>query len=481
MIQQGSSPRESSASPTGPQQPLPSERRGGLTPVSLFLVLLLCYVLIQVQFVLIIVLMAIVLATLIEGPLQRLERRGIPRGLGILSIYATFIGALILFIVLIAPFIGDQARTFQEEAPQQLQSLQDTWEASDNPLLSGPGADLLERGIDLFENPPEPQEDTAFNVLGQTVSGIVGIFATLAVTFYYLMEKRLLRRIVLSELSAPTQERVSRIWDLAEQKVGGWLRGQLTLCLIIGTTATVGYGIMGVRFWPVLGLWAGITEIIPILGPWLGGIPAVIIALTSSWQQGIMVAAFILVLQFMENSVLVPRVMKGAVGLTPLTVFIAVTAGTEFYGPVGAILAIPLAAFIQVVVTEYLRGRREAMQVETEAARPTWRWMREQLTMATQGHGGRRDFAGDGEIVTASQADGNGTVTSDVTAAGSTGAPTSEAERTASANPPNAKATPARRSGPNWSPDRLRQTLNRQPADSDEPPSPPPPAIGPGQ
>jgi predicted PurR-regulated permease PerM len=434
--------------------------------------------------VLVIALVAIVLATLIEGPLQRLERRGIPRGVGILGIYAAFFGGLIVFIVIIAPFIADQARTFQEEAPQQLQSLQETWESSSSQLLRGTGADLLQRAIDVFENPPQPQEGTAFTVLSQTVTGIVGIFTTLALTFYYLMEKRLLRRIVLSELSVPVQERVARIWDLGEQKVGDWLRGQLTLCLIIGVTATVGYGVIGVSFWPVLGLWAGITEIIPILGPWLGGIPAVIIALTDSWQQGIIVAFFILLLQATENTVLVPRVMRGAVGLTPLTVFIAVTTGTEFYGPVGAILAIPLAAFIQVVLTEYLRGRRAAMHVESESAHPTWRWMREQLSMATQepDDHSEHDENSDGEGPTSGTVAGanSANFASPEDSNGSAKGATRSPGRTAAPNP---TAQPPPQTGPNWSADRLRRALHRpssEPIEPDEPPDPSPPAIGPG-
>ena len=133
----------------------------------------------------------------------------------------------------------------------------------------------------------------------------------------------------------------SSIWDEVEQKVGDWLRGQLTLCLVIGVTATIGYAVMGISFWPLLGLWAGITEIIPILGPWLGGVPAVIIALTQSWEKAALVVGFVLLLQMMENAILVPRVMRGAVGLTPLTVFIAILAGTEFAGVAGALAGHP--------------------------------------------------------------------------------------------------------------------------------------------
>src|SRR5262249_24887449 len=140
----------------------------------------------------------------------------------------------------------------------------------------------------------------------------------------------------------------------------------------------IGYGVMGIRFWPLLGLFAGITEAIPIVGPWIGGIPAVVIALTQSWQKAVMVALFVVALQACGDWVLVPRVRRGAVGWSPLTVFVAILAGSEFMGVVGAFLAIPVAAVVQVIVGDYLRTRRAASRLPEP--QPTgWRWMREQL------------------------------------------------------------------------------------------------------
>ena len=351
------------------------DRRPTLTPMTLFLVLLIAYVMIQIKLVLVLTLLALLFATVIDRPLQHLERRRVPRGIGILAIYVALIGGLVLFGVLLVPVIAEQANTFRAEAPDQLRELHRQWTGSANPLLSGPGQQALDQAIRVVERPPAPSQDAAVNVLTSVGGVIVGGLALLAITFYYLLEKALLRRLVLLEVPPESRMRVNRVWDDVEAKVGGWLRGQLTLCLIIGITATIGYGILQVRFWPLLGLLAGITEIIPIVGPWLGGVPAVIIALTMSWQKAVMVAAFLMLLQLMENMVLVPRVMRGAVGLTPLTVFVAILAGTEFMGPAGAVLAIPIAALVQVLVTDYLDARRGANR-GAPVSMPGWRWMR---------------------------------------------------------------------------------------------------------
>lgn len=357
----------------------PEERRPGLTPVSLLLVLIVGYLLIQIQFVLVLVLLSLVFATVIAKPVDRLERRHVPRPLAILLVYIALIAGLTILFVGLSPAIREQAAAFRTQAPQSLEELRQTWEGSGNALLSGPGQQLLARAEAFIASPSQQgisvPQGAALGLLTGLGGGIIGLVTVLIISFYYLMERQWIRRIALSSSSPETRIRVIRIWDEVEQKVGDWLRGQLTLCLVIGVTATIGYAVMGVSFWPLLGLWAGVTEIIPILGPWLGGVPAVIIALTQSWQTAALVVGFVVLLQMMENAILVPRVMKGAVGLTPLTVFIAILAGTEFAGVAGALLAIPVAAVIQVMLSHYTAARREA-KLAGLSTLPGWRWMR---------------------------------------------------------------------------------------------------------
>jgi predicted PurR-regulated permease PerM len=367
------------ASEVQPSAPA-EQRRPGITPLSLLLVLVVGYLLIQIQFVLVLVLMSLVFATVIQTPVDALERRHVPRPLAILLVYVAIIGGLSVLFVLLSPTIRTQAAEFREQAPLSLQELRGTWQASGNALLAGPGQQLLGRGIEFIRNPGQSAgaavpQGAALGLLTGVGGGIIGIVTALIISFYYLMERQWLRQVALSTILPETRIRVSRIWDEVEQKVGDWLRGQLTLCLVIGVTATIGYAVIGINFWPLLGLWAGLTEIVPILGPWLGGIPAVVIALTQGWQKAALVVGFVVILQLMENAVLVPRIMRGAVGLTPLTVFIAILAGTEFAGIAGALLAIPVAAVIQVLLSHYSEARREA-RLAGVSVLPGWRWMR---------------------------------------------------------------------------------------------------------
>lgn len=355
-----------------------SDNRSRLTPASLFFVLLLLWTFTQIQLVLVLGLLALLIGTILERPVQFFEEQRFPRPAAILAVYVIILGSLALLLVAIVPMIADQASEFSEDVPNLLRELEADWSTSSNPILSGPGDQLLQRAIGAIEGEETTEFspdaiDRAIPVVTSITGGLVSTLTLLVMTFYYLLEKRLLRRLIIESLSARFQPRVDRLWTEVETKVGGWMRGQLALCLIIGTIATVSYGIVGLNFWPLLGLWAGLTEIIPIIGPWIGGVPAVLIALTMSWEIAVITTAIIVGMQSLENWVLVPRVMRGAVGLTPLTVFVAILAGTQLMGVIGAVLAIPIAATIQVILTDFLNRRQDRDGQMT--ARSGWRWM----------------------------------------------------------------------------------------------------------
>ncbi|MGC4108364.1 MAG: AI-2E family transporter [Thermomicrobiales bacterium] len=378
----------SNAATGSPRLPAPGDQGGpsngqfrGITPLSLFLILILVWVMVQIQIVLVLGLLALLLGTILEGPVSLLQRRHMPRPAAIAAVYVGLIGGLALLVFAIAPLVGDQASTFRAEVPEKLHELEASWSKSSNPILSGVGDQLLLDAIDIVDSPGgevNVSPDAAQQILPVVTSigsVIVSLISLLVVTFYYLLEKAFLKRVVLDQITnTARRDRVARVWNDVERKVGGWMRGQLVLCLIIGAIATVSYGIIGLPFWPLLGLWAGLTEFFPIVGPWIGGIPAVILALTVGWKEAIFTGGIIFLMQTLENWFLVPRVMKGAVGLTPLTVFVAILAGQQFLGVVGAILAIPIAATIQVILSDYLAGRREE-GFDAEPVPTGWRWM----------------------------------------------------------------------------------------------------------
>ena len=345
------------------RRPEQQSRFPNLTPLRLLIVLLVFYLLVQVQVIVLLVILALLFATIIEKPLRRLENRGMPRAAGILGIYATILAGLVVLGVVFVPLITQETQAFGRQAPDLIDQVADNWRESDNPILSGSGYRLLTRLSFQLENPPPPPGGAAIDAVGQVAAVGLGLVSMFVIGYYWLMEKRLIRELLLAQLDESAQNRISRIWDDVEIKVGGWLRGQLLLCLIIGVTAGLIYYILDVRFWFLLAILAGVMELIPILGPWVGAIPAVMVALLDSWEKALILAIALAFLQLAENTILVPRIMKGTIGLSPLTVFVAVLAGGVYMGVLGALLAIPIAAGLQVVVGDLIRERQRQMQL----------------------------------------------------------------------------------------------------------------------
>jgi predicted PurR-regulated permease PerM len=146
------------------------------------------------------------------------------------------------------------------------------------------------------------------------------------------------------------------IWNDIETRLGGWVRGQLILMGAVAVATSVAYGLLGLESWILLGVVAGLAEAIPIIGPLLGAVPALIVAATVSPELVVAVAAVYLVIQVVEGNVLVPYVMRNSIGISPFLIIVSLLIGAGIGGIPGAFLAVPVAAAIEVVL-ERLQAR----------------------------------------------------------------------------------------------------------------------------
>jgi hypothetical protein len=156
--------------------------------------------------------------------------------------------------------------------------------------------------------------------------------------------------------------------------------------IIVGVVVSIGYSLIGLKFALLLGVLAGLCELLPFFGPWISGVPAFLLALTQSWRHALAVVVFIFVLQMIEGNIVVPRVMKGSVGLSPLLVVLSVLIGITVIGPAGGILAIPLAAIIQVLINDLVLSQQEvAAAEERRLSLQVFRWRPTDLPRRLQG------------------------------------------------------------------------------------------------
>ena len=297
-------------------------------------------------------LIAVGLAPLVDRiEQQRLTTRiRLPRWGAILSVYVVVFIIVGLFVMLMVPPLASQASDLISAAPD-LVSRGQQW-------LIRQG--VLGREITIGEavrQAPAAGSDAVGTVLSAIwgfVGGVFGVVTILIVAFYLLIDADNLVRAMVRLFPRQERARVRDAFRRAGEKVSAWLAGQLLLGAIIGTTAAIGLWIMGVPYFYVLALIAGIGELIPIVGPLLSAIPAVIVAFSVSPATALGVAVFFFLQQQVENHVLVPKVMSRQVGISPVLVIMALLIGGSLLGLVGAILAVPTAAILQVLLQELL-------------------------------------------------------------------------------------------------------------------------------
>ena len=289
------------------------------------------------------------LVKLIERPRPGIGRRRIPRWLAILVIYASIVAAVVLVGLMIIPPLVAQGESLWARLPNEFNRLQAFFIR--HKLMTHPIT--LEEAV---QNAPagsgENAVGTVLVAISSLIGGIFGLITILILTFYLLIEAGAMFEYIVRFVPAGRRDDLAVGARHAVAKVSAWLRAQFVLAGVMGTFSAVGLGLMGVPYFYVIALIAAIGETIPIVGPVIGGITAVGVAITVSPQLAVMVGAYFLVLHQLEANILVPKIMERNVGVSPVAVMIALLIGGALWGLVGAILAIPTVAILSVIVEE---------------------------------------------------------------------------------------------------------------------------------
>ena len=293
------------------------------------------------------------------GPLvHRIEQavpkggRALPRWFAILVIYIGVVLVVTIAGMLVVPPLIQQAQDLWTRAPQLLNQGQEF-------LIRH---HLLNHHITLeeaFRSAPEPSDamGTITSALTIAFGGIIAIITILILTFYLLVDSDKLFAGFARFFPRSERPRVEEVAAKISTKVSAWLNGQLILAGVIGVTSAIGLYLLGVPYFYVLALVTAIGEMIPMVGPILSALPCMAVALTVSPRTAIFTALFLLAQQQFEAHVLVPKVMERQVGVSAVTVIIALLTGASLLGILGALLAVPTAAIIQVVIEELLDER----------------------------------------------------------------------------------------------------------------------------
>lgn len=274
-------------------------------------------------------------------------RRHLPRWLAALAVYLVLFAVVVAIGIAVLPSLVEQAQQLVQHGPPMIDRAQDR---------------LLAHGLiphhfstsDLVQRIPSEVRSQAMQQFTQLLGGVVGLLLILVLSIYLLHDAARLRSMLLALLPAKRRDSICRAADRAVYRVGAWMTGQLMLCGIIGASTAIVLGLLGVPYFYVLGLVAAVGEVIPYAGPLFAAVPGILLAFTSSWQLAVVAAVFYLAQQQIENNLLVPKLMQHQVGLPPSLVIIAITIGSAVLGVLGAVIAVPSAAIIQVAAATWL-------------------------------------------------------------------------------------------------------------------------------
>jgi len=310
----------------------------------------------QVVFILFI---AIVFGTVIRPVVNWLHRRGLPPVAGVILVYFLLFIFIISFALLLFPLIADQFGKIAASVPGYYQSLRE-W------LVGNPNQLILRLGNFLPTVLPSlgatkqtgPQIlATAEQVVGYVASSVNIVFtvtAVLLLAFYWTLYGTRTIQSLLMLVQSNRRESISELISAMETKLGFYIAGQAVLCLVIGVLALIVYLLVGLPNALVLALVAAVMEAVPMVGPFLGAIPAGVIALSISPSKLVWVILGSIVIQQAEGSLLAPRIMRKAVGVNPFVSLLSLFAFSSLFGIAGALMAIPMAAIIQLLLDRFI-------------------------------------------------------------------------------------------------------------------------------
>ncbi len=327
--------------------------------LTLFFVVLAFWLLFRFYQVVFILFISILMGTVIRPVVDWLSQRGLPRTVGAILVYVLLLVLLVGFILLLFPLIIEQGTKLSTAIPGYYQGLRD-W------LINNPNQLLVRLGSFLPWTVPGSQQveqtgeqvlassEQALDYLSLVVKAVFITITILLIAFHWALNGERVIQSLLSLVPKRLRESTQELFSAMESKIGFYIAGQGALCLIIAILSLISYLLIGLPNALLLALIAGVLEAVPMIGPILGAIPAAAVALSIAPSKLIWVILSMAIIQQLENSILVPRVMRKAVGVNPFVSLLAIFAFSTLFGIAGALMAIPLAAIIQILLDRFV-------------------------------------------------------------------------------------------------------------------------------
>ncbi|KKR21361.1 MAG: hypothetical protein UT50_C0009G0020 [Candidatus Moranbacteria bacterium GW2011_GWA2_39_41] len=305
--------------------------------------------------IVLLVFVAILIVAAINPLVGWMQKKGIPRTAGVFLVYVIVILMIGLSVSFLIPPLVSQFNDFSQKAPTIVQKTLDAFGAAQN-FFQEHNISLGQQDADISAgNQVSSLPSTIFSGTVGLVSGAISTLIVFVMAFYMTVNEDGIKKFIVSITPGKHKEYAASATQRIEEKIGKWTQGQFFLMFFIFILDFIWLSILGVPYALALALFAGLMEIIPYIGPIVSAIPGVILASLISPLTGFIALLLYFLTQQFENHVIVPQVMKKAVGLNPIAVMVALLIGLKLGGVMGAILAIPLATAISIFITDFMK------------------------------------------------------------------------------------------------------------------------------
>ena len=294
--------------------------------------------------VLLATLMAIIISAALDPFVTYLERKRIPRIIGTLAIYILAIFIIALITYLVVPVFLDQLNSFLSNSQDSVASIVSSTGISTSIF------DTITAAINEFTANLLGGKTTLVGLLSQLLGGVFLTLIIFVISFYLTIARDGVERFITTILPIRHLGRVLGIYERVRHKISFWFAGQLFLSLVVGLSVFIGLSILGVKYAFILGITAGILELVPYVGPIFSGSLATLTALSQSTPLGIYTLILFIVILQAENHLLVPLVNRYTTNLNPVVVILALLIGAQVFGIIGAIISVPIAVLFQEIL-----------------------------------------------------------------------------------------------------------------------------------
>lgn len=303
-----------------------------------------------------VLLVAIVVASSIEPGVKKLIEYRIPRVLAVLIIYLSTIGLFAGTLFVFVPPVLDDMSAFLGKVPALIDSVETSSSLVNIPFFGasdGSSNQSLKDAITTLRSSFTSAPEGFLKVISVIFGNILSFILVIVFSFYFAVQEKGIEEFLRLIMPLRYEEQAIDLWYRSERKIGLWMQGQLILALLVGILVFLGLSLIGVPYALLLGLIATMFEIIPVFGPILSAVPGVALAFVGGgFTLAVITGLFYLIIQQFEGHLLGPLVVGKVVGVPPLMVLLSLVVGAELAGFMGILLAIPVAAFIQEIVSD---------------------------------------------------------------------------------------------------------------------------------